>query len=62
MCFRMHASVIACGWCIDAALSVLIGSISPLMVGFAVMGAYSTVVEAGLFGRLSVFCTESQPF
>jgi hypothetical protein len=41
---------------IGAALSILIGSISPLMVGFAAMGAYSTVVEAVyVWSALSVF-------
>jgi hypothetical protein len=45
------------GLCLfGAALSVLIGSISPLMWGLLVMGAYSSVVEAVYAWFVLVLC------
>lgn len=52
-------------WCYSpalvasAALSILTGSISPLMRGLHVKGAYSSAVETSVaFVAISVFCTE----
>ena len=52
-------------WCYSpwlvasAALSILTGSISPLMRGLHEMGAYSSVVETSVNSvDLSVFCME----
>ena len=44
MLFGAQASVISCGRLLIA-LSILIGSISPLPAGFAVMGAFSSEAE-----------------
>jgi hypothetical protein len=54
-----HASVIGVDRCHLAALSILMGSISPLMWGLQVKDAQSSIAEGLPCSSLCVFCTES---